>query len=147
MDMLDLKDHQNLSGQKLAEAEANWIAEHCDTVCAAINDWRNYVQGELQKYVKEALQDPDPDVFAKIPDTKEMSELIMHRGLGKKDPTLKVNQVKFNVTWDKLMSKVSGHAYWGQGKCHHGLMSFHKPPGAKPEDPTDGGVTDRKSVV
>ena len=31
MNMLDLKDHENLSGQKLEDAQANWIADHCDT--------------------------------------------------------------------------------------------------------------------
>ena len=70
-----------------------------DTVRDALNTWRNYVQGELQKYVKEVLHD-----------AKEMFQLIMRKGLGKKDPNLKINQVKFDVTLDELMSKVSGHA-------------------------------------
>ena len=98
--------------------------------------------------MKEALRDPDPQAFARIPNAKEMFELIMSTGLGKKDPNLKVkNQVKFDVTWDKLMSKVSGHAYWSQGKRHHGLMSFHKPPGAKPEDPTYVSISDEAFLV
>ena len=148
MGMLDLKDHKKLSGQKLAEAEANWIAEHCDTVVRqAINDWRNYVQGELQKYVKEALQGTDPAAFARIPNAKEMFELIMRKGLGKKDPNLEVNQVKFDVVCDELMSKVSGYANWSEGKRHHGLMSFHKPPDAKPDDPTYISISDEAFLV
>ena len=147
MNMLDLKDHQNLSGQKLEDAQANWIADHCDTVRDALNGWRNYVQGELQKYVKDALRDPDPAVFNKIPNAKEMFDLIMRKGLGKKDPNLEVNQVKFDVVCDELMSKVSGYANWSEGKRHHGLMSFHKPPDAKPEDPTYVSISDEAFLV
>ena len=98
------RDYQNLSGQKLEDAQANWIADHCDTVRDALNGWRNYVQGELQKYVKDALRDPDPAVFNKIPNAKEMFDLIMRKGLGKKDPNLDVNQVKFDVDPNGLES-------------------------------------------
>ena len=98
--------------------------------------------------MKEALQSTDPEAFARIPNAKEMFELIMMRkGLGKKDPNLKLNRMKFDVTWDEIMSKVSGHANRSEGKCHHGLMSFHKPPDAKPEDPTYVSISDEAFLV
>ena len=85
MNMLDPQEHQDLTGKKLAEAEAKWITDNCETVRRAINEWRNYVQGELQKFVKEALRDEDPAAFDRIPTSEEMFDLIMHKGLGKKD--------------------------------------------------------------
>ncbi len=131
MGMLTLKEHEGLTGDKLAKAEAKWVTENCETVRKAINEWRNYVQGELQKFVKEALKSVNANDFARIPTAQEMFDLIMRKGLGKKDPNLEYNQWKFDVIWDEQMSKVSGHGYWSQGKRHHGLMSFHKPPNAK----------------
>ena len=134
MGMLTLKDHEGLTGEKLAKAEAKWVTDHREIVRRAINDWRNYVQGELQKWVKEALKSVDPNDFARIPTAKEMFDLIMRKGLGPKDPNLEYNQGKFDVVWDESMSKVSGHGNWSKGKRHHGLMSFHKPPNAGPDD-------------
>ena len=147
MNMVNPQEHEDLTGKKLAEAEANWIADNCETVRKAINDWRNYVQGEVQKFVKEALRDEDPDAFARIPKADEMFHLIMRKGLGKKDKNLAYWQWKFDVIWDECMSKVSGHANWSQGKRHHGLMSFHKPKDAKEDDPTYVSVEDEAFLV
>ena len=66
-----------------------------------------------------------------------MFDLILRKGLGKKDKNWEYHyQWKFDVIWGECMSKVSGHANWSRGKCHHGLMSFHKPKGAGSDNPT-----------
>ncbi len=134
MNIIEPAEHEGLSGEKLATAQAKWITANCESVRKAVNEWRNYVQGELQKYVKEALQDEDPAAFDSIPTAEEMFQLIMRNGLGKKDKNRDYYQWKFDTIWDELMSKVAGHSNWSQGKRHHGLMSFHKPSNAKPED-------------
>ena len=97
------------------------MTENCKSVHKAINKWRNYVQGELQKYVKEAFWDLDLDVFDQTPKAEEMFLLIRHKGLTKKDLNHEVIEWKFDGIWDESMSKVSGHANWSQGKRHHGL--------------------------
>ena len=147
MNMIAPQEHEDLTGKKLAEAEAKWITENCESVRKAINEWRNYVQGELQKYVKEALRDEDPNVFDQLPKAEEMYDLIMRKGLGKKDPNREYNEWKFDVIWDILMSKVAGHANWSKGKRHHGLMSFHKPKGAGEKDPAYVSEEDEAFLV
>ena len=53
MNIINPQEHEGLSGEKLAKAQAKWITDNCESVRKAINEWRNYVQGELQKFVKE----------------------------------------------------------------------------------------------
>ncbi len=140
-------EHEGLKGEKLAKVQGKWIADNLETVRKAVNEWRNYVQGELQKFVKEALRDVDPAAFDRIPTAEEMYLLIMRNGLGKKDKNRDYYQWKFDTIWDELMSKVAGHANWSQGKRHHGLMSFHKPQGAKPDDPPYVSSSDEAFLV
>ena len=51
MNMLDLQCLDGLSGSALVRAEEEWIAENQDIVREAINDWRNYIVGELYKFM------------------------------------------------------------------------------------------------
>ena len=128
MGKLDLKEHEGLRKDVLKIAQDHWIEENKDTVRCAINDWRNYVQGEFYKLFKTLVAD---DHLDQVPNHEQILDIAI-----RKDNFEGTDFEEFlDFYWDELIPKVAGHSKWGPGKRHHGLLSS-----MKPRDDPDAGL-------
>jgi hypothetical protein len=123
LDYLDLKDFQDLEGKELERYRKVWIEAHKEIVRITMNEWRNYIQGELYKLFK--LQNSKDGGLDELPTADQILNIAKRSGMKKgADANYDRNMELLVGYWDLMIPKVAGHRDWSPGKRHHLLMSF-----------------------
>ena len=144
MQKLELAELQGLDLKERIKKEEIWKELHAPVVRESLNKHRNYVCGEIQKLVYEALC---KDQTADLPNKKEIKQLMTRDKLEEDtEPALKADmEAKFVTYVNVLLPKVAGNKYWGTGTRHYQLPSSSYHDICVPEgsglDPTVEAVT------
>jgi hypothetical protein len=123
MNKLQLAEMDGKTGKLLIKTEEIWKEVHKDTVREAMNKQRNYVNGEVQKFVFGALCKDRTD----IPNIEEIKDLALREKLDDKtdDAVREDMEKKFVVYVSELLPRVAGATYWGPGNRNYHLPSSH----------------------
>ena len=122
LDFLDLQDFEDLEGSELDRARNVWVESHKEIVRNTMNDWRNYIQGELFKLFK--LLNSKEGGLNEVPNADQILNIAKRSGMQKGTDNYDANMQLLVGYWDQMIPKVAGHKDWGPGKRHHLLMSF-----------------------
>ena len=123
LDYLDLQEFQDLDGAELDRARKVWIESNKEIVRITMNEWRNYIQGELYKLFK--LLNSRHGGLDEVPTADQILNIAKRSGMKKgTDANYDRNMALLVGYWDLMIPKVAGHKDWGPGKRHHQLLSF-----------------------
>ena len=134
MDRLEIREHQHLKGDDLAEAQAQWVEDWSETVRTSINNHRNYVQGEIRDFLKTKVFEATSGNPDEWPNKEQMKQVILRQGMGEEDSTKDEYDGYLEKVWDHLLPKVCGAEYWSPTKRYYGNISTYGPKPTK-EDP------------
>jgi len=125
MQKLELAELEGLSQKERIKREEIWKEVHAPYVREALNKHRNYVSGEIQKVVWNALT---TDQEATLPNPQEIKLLMTRDQLDEStDDTVREDMERKFVTYvNVLLPKVAGNKWWGPAVRHYYLPSFHK---------------------
>jgi hypothetical protein len=123
LDYLDLEDFEDLHGAELDRAKKVWVESNKEIVRITMNEWRNYIQGELFKLFK--LLNSRAGGLNEVPNADQILNIAKRSGMKKgADANYDATMKLLVGYWDLMIPKVAGHKDWGPGKRHHLLMSF-----------------------
>jgi hypothetical protein len=108
-----------LSGAELVDRQEFWIAMHKNDVRYALNEKRNYCQGELREHMVKIVAAKKEDLY---PDETQILQILERKGL-QKGPNLKQMQGFLDMHWDVLLPKVAGNTNWPPTKRHYNNLS------------------------
>ena len=131
MNKLQPAELQGLTGKELIRAQEVWKELHAPVITKAINKHRCYVNGELQKWAKEAFKQNRKD----IPNKKEIRLLMERENLDSDTaPAVRKDMEAKLVTYvNEMLPKVAGNKYFGPGTRHYECPSFFEHPQEVPE--------------
>ena len=124
MKKLELAEMEGKTGKSLIKAEEIWKEVHKDLVRESMNRQRNYVNGEVFKFVYAALCDDRTD----IPNIAEIKDLALRNKLDDKTPKAVREDMekKFVVYVSELLPRIAGATYWGPTNRNYHLPSSYK---------------------
>jgi len=125
MQKLELSDLDGIPVKERIKREEIWKEVHGPIIRETLNKHRNYVSGEIQKVVYEALKSDQDDL---LPNKKEV-RLLMLRDCLDEETEAEVREDmenKFVTYVNDLLPKVAGNKYWGPSTRHYYLPSSYK---------------------
>ena len=128
MNRIDIEQFRGLDGPKLAKAQEVWVQKHKNTVRNAMNNYRNYIQHQMQQKFKDMFKKPNFKV-EHVPSAEEILNVAQRMSLTDQDPNPDRARWVFDFYWDILVPVVASHKRWGSGKRYQCLMSTARPGG------------------
>jgi hypothetical protein len=115
MDRMKPTTFQDLVGQELDEAKADWVANNADHVRTGFNEVRNYSQSNVRsEIVGRRISGKWVPTMEQILDCATREEYLGDTEEGKK---------LFAYYWDVLLMKVAGKKHWDKPIRYHNTIS------------------------